>query len=101
MGVSRFGVSGTRFGVWDVRGFRYAVPSMWFRDLVFRVGGSGVQGFGGSRICGTGFSRFGVSGTGFLVLCYGFSKFRVWGMRFRVRGFWFSVKGFRSLGFGV
>ena len=83
-GVSRFGVSGMvfcRVWVFDVRAFKVWVSGSQIgvfedRDIGYGISRFGVWrfrvsipvfGYGvlGSRFCGSGFSRIGVSGTGF------------------------------------
>ena len=75
---SRLGVSSTGFRV-GVRSFRYEVSDMGFRGL-----GLSSWGF---RVRGYAFREFGVSGTGFLVICSGFrgrgARFGVLGTGFR------------------
>ena len=98
---------------------------MGFRDSGFRVRG---LAYGVFEVRGLAVRGFGGSGTGFVVICFGFSRFGVsWfgasATRFRVRGFvlrvfagsgfrvrsfgydvsdtWFRDSGFRVRGFGL
>ena len=103
-GVSE--VEGIGYGVpvFEVGGFVDGVSGSWFRDLVFLQVRGFEYGVSGSGFPGMGFRARGCggSGTAFLVICSGFSRFGVSGSLFRVFQVWgFAVRGFRVRVFNV
>ena len=92
-GVSRFGASCSGFSRSGVSRFRDSCSG-------FHVGRFTVRGFRGSGFCGTRFSRFVVSRTGFRFWDLLFPVRGIIVRGFEVRGFLFGISGSRFRGSG-